>query len=260
VTAAGRGVRRARWSGVVLLAVSVLAACPGPAAAQPPAPGVPEPALRGTVEQIIRDYLREHPEVVVEALRAAEERRRAAERARVAETVQARRGELLEDPAAPVGGNPRGDVTIVEFFDSRCGYCRRAAPVVKQLLRDDPRVRVVYKELPILGPDSLEAARVALAAHRQGKYAPLHDALMAADAPVTRSSALAAAAALGLDVGRLEQDMGTAAIAEALQRNQELARALGVNGTPAFVIGAEVVPGFADLATLRRLVERARAR
>jgi protein-disulfide isomerase len=216
------------------------------------------PLSREAVEQIVRDYLIRHPEVVGNALRALEQQREVAERQRRAEALRTYQKDLTRDPAAPVAGNPDGDVTVVEFFDYRCGFCKTVLPTVQQLLREDPKVRVVYKELPILGPDSLLASRAALAARTQGKYAALHDALMAAREPLTRPTILDIARRAGLDAGRLDKDMEAPAILAQIRRNHELAEKIGINGTPAFVIGAELAPGALDLATLKRLVDQAR--
>jgi protein-disulfide isomerase len=216
------------------------------------------PLSREAVEQIVRDYLIRHPEVVGNALRALEQQREVAERQRRAEALRTYQKDLTRDPAAPVAGNPDGDVTVVEFFDYRCGFCKTVLPTVQQLLREDPKVRVVYKELPILGPDSLLASRAALAARTQGKYAALHDALMAAREPLTRPTILDIARRAGLDAGRLDKDMEAPEILAQIRRNHELAEKIGINGTPAFVIGAELAPGALDLATLKRLVDQAR--
>ena len=244
-----------KWSTAVRLAALAaglsLAASPATAAE-------PGPLSKEAVEQIVRDYLRQHPEVVVEALTEMERRRREAAQQRSREAIAARRQELVADADAPVAGSPAADVTVVEFFDYQCGYCKRAAPAVKELLRTDPRVRLVYKEFPILGEESRTAARAALAARAQGKYVELHDALMAATAPLTGAEVLRLAGAAGLDVARLEADMKAPAIRAAIDRNLALAQALGINGTPAFVIGGELVPGAAPLDELQRLVEQAR--
>lgn len=212
------------------------------------------------VERIVREYLLANPDVIVEALRGLEERQRADERQRTSLAIRAHRDELLADPDAPVGGNPQGDVTIVEFFDYRCGYCKRVAPTVTQVLRNDGQLRIVYKELPVLGPESTLAARAALAAHGQGKYMALHEALMAASGPLTPDAIMTIAGQVGVDTAKLQEDMQSPEITARLQRNHVLARALGVRGTPAFVIGDELVPGAVDLATITRLVEQARAR
>jgi protein-disulfide isomerase len=233
---------------VLLLAATLLAAAP--AAAEPPAPAA--------VEEAIRQYILDHPEVILESMRRYQVRRQEEGRQRAAAAIAAHREALLDDPAAPRGGNRQGDVTVVEFFDYRCGHCRRAAPLLRQLLAEDGGLRVVYKELPILGPESALAARVALAAHRQGKYEAVHAALMAADGPFTTAAVQAAAVAAGCDPVRLETDMAAPAIQEALDRNAELAAALGVEGTPAFVIGGALVPGTPTLEALKALIAAAR--
>jgi protein-disulfide isomerase len=248
-----RGGIRIRWGAVL---VGALAIAPGlggsPARAQ--APAVP----REAIEQVIRDYLLNHPEVIVESLRRAEQRQREAARAQARAAVQAHRRQLLEDPGSPVGGNPAGDVTVVEFFDYRCPHCRRMLPVVKALLAEDRGVRLVYKEFPILGEESVIAARAALAARGQGRYGEAHDRLMVEAGPLTRAAVLATLASIGLDAERLRADMDTPEVVALIQRELALAQALGIDGTPAFVVGGELVVGAVDLGTLRDLVNRAR--
>jgi protein-disulfide isomerase len=209
-------------------------------------------------EQRVRAYLLKNPEVIMEALQVLQERQRAAEADHLKRTIAERSEEILNDPAAPVGGNPAGDVTLVEFFDYNCPYCRRVAPTVAELEEADPDLRVVYKEFPILGPGSEFAGRAALAASRQDKYVPFHNALMAASERVTEEAVMEIAREVGLDTERLEQDMKDPAIQEAIARNLQLADALGITGTPSFVIGQEIVPGAAELGTLQDLIARAR--
>ena len=166
---------------------------------------------------------------------------------------------MLHDASSPVGGNPAGDVTIVEFFDYNCGYCKRVAPTVKALLKSDPNVRVVYKEFAILGPPSVLAAKAALAAQRQGKYVPFHEALMSSGR-ATGSTIAALARNLGMDYGKLLKDMEDPAIGKTLQRTYRLASLLGINGTPAFVIGDQVVPGAIGADAMARMVSAERAK
>lgn len=208
--------------------------------------------------QRVRDYLLKHPEVILEAVQLLQDRQQAAQADQVKQVIVARSGEIFLDPASPVGGNPNGDVTLVEFFDYNCHYCRGVAPTVAAVLQADPGVRLVYKEFPILGASSDVAARSALAAYRQGKYALLHDALMQLPQPFSEESVLATAATLGLDVERLKRDMADPAVAEAIGRNSELAAALGITGTPAFVIAGQVIPGSVDRPTLEGLIAQAR--
>lgn len=218
----------------------------------------PDPALRQQVETIIQDYLRAHPEVVVDALREMERRSRQAEAQRAVEAIKANAAALFQDPASPVGGNAKGRVTLVEFFDYQCGYCKRVAGELTKLLAADPEIRFVYKEFPILGPVSVFAAKAALAAVPQGKYAAFHEALMLTGDPLTEETVLGLAGGVGLDVGKLKTDMQSQTIAEQLAATAKLAETIGIRGTPALVTPGELYPGAADLPTLRALIARAR--
>jgi protein-disulfide isomerase len=211
-------------------------------------------------EQRVRNYLLEHPEVLVEALQRYQQQQQIDAAGQDRAAIAAHRDALLSDEAAPVGGNPEGDVTLVEFFDYNCPYCRRVAPAVLEAEQKDPQLRVVYKEFPILGPNSDYAARAALAAHRQSqeKYIELHKALMASSGVVDEARVLEAAASVGLDLGRRKAGMEDPAIAEAIARNLALAEALRITGTPGFVIGDVVFRGATDTATLAGLIKRAR--
>jgi protein-disulfide isomerase len=209
-------------------------------------------------EQRVRDFLLEHPEVIMQALQVLQERQRAADADNVKRTIAARRDEIFNDLSAPVGGNPAGDVTVVEFFDYNCPYCRRVAPTLAEVEQADANLRLVYKEFPILGAGSQFAARVALAAHKQGRYVPFHIALMRAQQPLNEHNVMKIAQAAGLDAERLRQDMQDAAIQAAIARNLQLAEALGITGTPSFVIGDQIVPGAIERRTLERLIAGAR--
>ena len=221
-------------------------------AADPPA------MTREQIETIVREYLQQHPEVITDALRAAEMKRREAAREHTGRAIASQRDALLNDSTSPVAGAATGDVTVVEFFDYACPHCKNVAGIVKQLMRDDPKVRVVYKELPILGEGSVVAARAALAAREQGKYLEMHDALMAEKAGPTEASVMAAAAKVGLDVARLKTDMEKPAVLEAIQKNYALAQSIGLSGTPAFVVGDDFAPGAVPLARLKEMVAKAR--
>lgn len=209
-------------------------------------------------EERVRTYLLENPEVIAEALQRLQERRRVAERSEVQSIIKATADELLRDPASPVGGNPDGDATLVEFFDYNCPYCRKMGPVMVELEALDPKLRIVYKEFPILGPNSTAAAKVALAVHRQGKYTEFHKAMMQAQGSADEASALEVAQKLGLDMERLKQDMNAPDIQAAIDRNLALAQALRINGTPSFVIGDQIIPGQTILRVLQEQIERAR--
>ncbi len=209
-------------------------------------------------ERRVRDYLLKNPEVIVEAVQRLEARRYATEESEVQAVLKSRADEVFRDPASPVVGNPDGDVTVVEFFDYNCPYCRKVAGVVQEVEAGDSQLRFVYKEFPILGPNSVFAAKAALAAHRQGRYAEFHKALMQARGAADQTSVVRMAAELGLDETRLKADMADPAIQSALDRNLDLARALRIAGTPGFVVGDEILRGATDVGTLRKLVDKAR--
>ena len=158
-----------------------------------------------------------------------------------------------------MGGNPDGDVTLVEFFDYRCGYCKQFAPLLTSIMKQDPKLRVVYKEFPVLGPDSFRAAQAALAARDQGYYLEFHEALMAADAPLTDKAVMTVARAVGLDVDRLKRDMETPKVLNILGNNHRLAEALAIDGTPTLIVGDSIVRGAIPMADLAALIARARS-
>jgi protein-disulfide isomerase len=206
----------------------------------------------------VRRYLTENPEVIVEAMQRYEARRAVAARDEIKIALAEHEVALLRDPASPVGGNPQGDVTLVEFSDYNCPYCRRVAPVLAEAEAADPMLRIVYKEIPILGPDSVYAAKAALAADRQGKYMAFHRALMSAKGVAAEGLILAIAAKLGLEVARLKADVEDPAIQAAIDRNLALSRALRITGTPSFVVGSEIARGAIDLEAMQALIREAR--
>jgi protein-disulfide isomerase len=218
------------------------------------------PEQRQAVESIIHDYLLQHPEVPIEAIRAAEEKVKTEAGEKAKQALVARRSEIFDDPGTPVGGNPKGDVTLVEFFDYRCPYCKQVQPRLQELLAGDRELRIAYKEFPILGPVSVVAARAALAAQRQGKYAAFHNAMMAASGQITEDTVYQVAGAVGLDADRLKRDMASPQIDAGLKANHALAEALDITGTPGFVIGDQIVPGAIELSSLRDLVAGARGK
>ncbi|MDJ0608977.1 MAG: DsbA family protein [Kiloniellales bacterium] len=211
------------------------------------------------IREIVREYLIEHPEVIVEAINVYQERQRVAAKERQQQAVVALQSALAEDPDAPVLGNPDGDVMVVEFFDYNCGYCKTVAEGIRQTIAEDPGIRLVMKEFPILGPDSQFAARAALAAAEQDRYEELHFALMTAPGRLNQQKVMSVAGSLGLDLDKLRRDMNKPEVDAALRRNFELAEGLEITGTPAFVIGSQVFPGALNMETLRQVVAEARA-
>jgi protein-disulfide isomerase len=218
------------------------------------------PRQTQAIQDIVRQLLRDNPEILVEAIQALRSKQEAAEKNRVLNALKDRRGDLERDANSPVAGNPNGDVTVVEFFDYRCGYCKRVHPAIADLLKTDKKIRLVYKEFPILGPESLVASRAAIAAFKinPAKYAAYHDALMMARGNLTPDKVLAIAAEVGLDAKAVAKRMDEPDIAKIIAANAMLAEDLGISGTPAFVIGNQLVPGAVDLDTLKKLVAEAR--
>lgn len=244
-------LRNAVLAGALALAASA-------ASAQQAPPGFTD-AQRAEIVGILRDALRSDPSILREALEGLElaerREREGAGRAAIAANAEA----LFRDPADPAIGNPQGAVTVVEFFDPRCGYCKRMIPVVEELLRRQRDVRWVMKDFPILGPTSVLASRALLAAQKQGKYAELHDAVMKLREEPAEPVLKREAERAGLDWARLKRDMDDPAVQRRLDANGRLAQALQIQGTPAMVVGGTLVPGAVDLATLERLVAEARA-
>lgn len=214
--------------------------------------------LPGDFDSRARRYLLANPDVIVEAVDLLESSRNASEANEVTANLAARRNDVFNNPASPVGGNAQGEVTLVEFFDYNCPYCRLAAPLLDQLQKDDPGLRLVYKEFPILGPGSTFAARAALASHLQGKYLAYHQAMMTHKGAITETSTLQIAAATGLDLEKLQLDMQMPEVAAEIDANFALADALRLSGTPAFVAGDVVVRGLIDLEAMKQLIVQAR--
>jgi protein-disulfide isomerase len=216
-----------------------------------------DPAPPGSIDTQIEQYIRAHPEVIEQSLQALEAKREAEEKARQRVALRKRQNDLLHDPSSPVSGNPNGEVTLVEFYDYRCGFCKRAAGAVTQLQKDDPRVRVVYKDFPILGEASELAAKAALAAHQQGKHQAFHEAVLASTNEMSKEELLRIAGDVGLDPAQLEADMTNPEWERMIERNRALAKDLGLTGTPGFIVGTELAPGALDLKGLKELIARA---
>ena len=215
------------------------------------------PAQRSEIVRILREALVKDPSILRDAVEALQVSEKQTE-AETARAMLAANQASLIDPADPVAGNPDGNVTIVEFFDTRCGYCKRLEAPMAELLKGDQQIRLVYKDLPVLGPASVLGAKALIAAQRQGRYEALRNALMHTDIPHTKDTIRAEAVRLGLDWPRLSQDMDAPETEARIQKNLRLAAALGIQGTPAMVIGDTLIPGAVDLAELQRAVAGAR--
>jgi protein-disulfide isomerase len=211
--------------------------------------------------EFMRAYLLDHPEILNDAMRALGERQAAEKAAKTAQALHEHKHELLSDPMNPIGGNPDGELTVVEFFDYNCRYCRAAGPVVTELLQGNPDVRFVYKEFPTLAPTSRFAARAALAAGRQSQklYAAFHDALLKAEGPLSEDGVVQIAGSAGVDVDRMRAEMEDRTINESIDRNIQLARAIGVTATPTFVIGDTLLAGAKPLPEMESAIAEARS-
>lgn len=240
-----------------LMFCGILGFLPGLTNAESP-PTPPDPAFQQAVEQVVEQYLRSHPEVIEQSLRILQAKRQTEERQRTRKVIATKQTELLNDPGSPASGNLDGDVTVVEFFDYRCGYCKRVAGTVTQLQQDDPNIRVVYKDYPILGEASELASRAALASKVQDKHLAFHEALLASKQELTQDSIFSIASEVGLDTERLNTDMQAPTIQAIIERNRKLARELGINGTPGFIVGTELAPGALGLKELKNLIRQVR--
>jgi len=212
------------------------------------------------IEQIVRDYLTNHPDVLIDALQAADDKLKGEAHDKAAKALVDRKKEVFDDPNSPIAGNPKGDVTLVEFFDYRCPYCKQVEPALEKLVAEDRQLKLVYKEFPVLGPESDVAAHVALAAKKQGKYDIFHRAMMAVPGRIDEAAIYKVAASVGLDIDRLKQDVKSADVAAQLKANAALGNDLRIDGTPAFIIGDTIVPGAMSLDAMRQQIANARGK
>ncbi len=217
------------------------------------------PAQKTEIQSIMKEYLVSNPAVLEEALAALQLKLQNDERNRQATAITSNLEKLQATNVVPAGGNPAGDVTVVEFFDYRCGYCRSMAKTVDEFLATDSKVRLVFREFPILGPVSVTASKAALASAAQGKYPAFHNALMSGTRQLsTDEDVYAVAASVGLDLTRLKADMESQAVKDELASNFQLAESMGIRGTPAFVIGGQMFPGALAIDGLKNAVSQAR--
>jgi len=211
------------------------------------------------VQELVLETILANPEVVMQAVAILEQRQADVDETAKAEVLSNQRVMLERDPNAPVLGNPDGDVTVVEFFDYNCPYCKRAMVQVKGLIDADSDVRLVYREWPILGDGSVFASKAALAARKQGKYEEFHWTMMALKGRAEEASVLRVAKEVGLDIEQLRRDMEAPEVEEHIATSMRLSQSLGFNGTPSFVIGDALVPGYVEQSALAEYVSQARA-
>lgn len=219
------------------------------------------------IEKIVRDYLVNNPEVLVEAARALQQKERAIQMKQVKKVIKRNADKLFNSLNSQVLGNPNGNVTLVEFYDHQCGYCKQVSSMINDLIKTDKNLRVVLKEFPIFGATSEYAAKAVLAARKQGKYKVLHEALLKTRQPLTQESVLKIAKKAGVDTKRLVKDIRDPLIARQLKENITLANDLGLSGTPAFIVASYppskdmkyfFVPGVPSEAMIKGLIKSAR--
>ncbi|KQP33702.1 disulfide bond formation protein DsbA [Methylobacterium sp. Leaf104] len=250
-----------------LLSATILAGTLGAAVAQTTptqtTPGQTAPAAvfsdpqRQAIEGIIKDYLVRNPEVLQEAIAEGERRQQETQKLAQSAALKESREALVNSPHGVVAGNPNGDVTLVEFFDYNCGYCRKALTDIQALIKGDPKLRVVLKDFPVLGAESLEASKIALAAKQQlkgDKIFEFHTKLLESKGRVNGERALAVGKEMGLDVARLTKDAQGPEVKAALSENVGLGDKLGLSGTPAFIIGDEIIPGAVGIEPIRKTI------
>ncbi|MBT4770220.1 MAG: DsbA family protein [Rhodospirillaceae bacterium] len=211
-----------------------------------------------SVRRIVRELLREKPEIVGEALRALMAREQLAETEKQQMNLKARAAEIFDDPGSPVSGNPEGNVTIAEFYDYNCPYCKKSHADLMAMISEDGNIRFVHKEYPILGPGSLFAAKAALAARKQEKYEVFQSALMDYPGKLDDWSVMDVAADAGLNVSQLEKDMEDPLLDADLARIRALAKSLGIDGTPAYIINDRLIPGAVPIKSIQEIVAELR--
>ena len=219
------------------------------------------PDQRKAVVDLIRETLMKNPEIIQEALIELEKRNTVAQAEAQQNAVKSEQARLVDPKTSAVVGNPQGDVTLVEFMDYNCGFCKRAMEDVRTLAKDDPKLKVVIKDFPILGPDSVEASRVAVAAMSQlqgPKYFEFHNRLMGSKGRVNGATALGIARELGADVEKLKKEMDSPATRAVIEDTVALGDRLGLTGTPAFIVGNEVVFGAVGAPALKQKIEAVR--
>src|SRR5207249_2609443 len=217
---------------------------------------------RREIERIVKDYLLSNPELLQDVMNELEKRQATAEAEKHRASVKEHSAALFSSPRQVTLGNPQGDVTVVEFFDYNCGYCKRAMNDMLDLLKSDGKLKFVLKEFPVLGEGSVQAAQVAAAARMQDKsgkkYLEFHQKLLGGRGQADKARALAAAKDVGLDVAQIEKDMTSDEVKATIEESFKLADALGLNGTPSYVVGNDVVVGAVGLNSLKEKVNAAR--
>jgi protein-disulfide isomerase len=241
------------------LGALVALSAPAPAFAQNAEPAKTGGSVltRGDVEAIVRDFITQNPQLILTSVDAYQQRTMQEQQTAA---VEMNKDRLFRNERSPFIGNEKGDVTIVEFFDYNCGYCKKVLPELQALAKEDPNVKIVFKELPILGPSSELAAKWALAAHRQSKYFEFHSLLMKHQGQINADVLTRLATEAGLNVDKARQDAEGTDVLISLEQNRSLAGQMNINGTPAFVLGEEIIPGALPISEMKVKIQALRAK
>ncbi len=221
-----------------------------------PAHAADAPLTKDDVNKIVHDYIMEHPEDILKSVQEYQDRMTKERQT----TAMKENSKDLFDEDTPMVGNPKGDVTVVEFFDYNCGYCKKSFPDIKKLIDGDKNIRFLFKDFPILGANSEKAAKWAFAAHKQNKYFEFHQAMMNNHLPINDELLEKIAKSAGMDIAAAKAYTEGADALVLIERNRTLGSNMGIRGTPAFIIGDQVIPGAADYDTLKKTVEEVRAK
>jgi len=236
------------------IAAAMLLAFPAVAPAQSFSPD-----QKHEIESIVKDYLVAHPEVLQEVMAALDKKTQEADAAKARTTILSNKATLFDSPHQVVLGNPNGNITLVEFFDYNCAYCKRALPDMMKLIQTDPNIKFVLKEFPVLGDHSVEAAHVAVAVRMQdptgAKYIEFHQKLLGGRGAADGARALAVAKELGFDMERLQKDMNSPEVTTTINEDIKLADSLGINGTPSYIVGGELVVGAVGYDELKQKID-----
>lgn len=253
MTITGECMKTFAFKSLILLIIGCFAATAQAAA--------PKQLTEDDVVAIVKRVIKEQPELIITSLQSMKEHEQASQMQKSKDAIKTNLPALTKNPMAPTGGNPNGDVTVIEFFDYHCGYCKRMLPVMKQLIDEDKKVKVVFKELPILSEDSRTAAQAAIAVNRIApkKYFDYHTKLMAHNGSFTEENLASYAVDLGIDKSAFTKSFNDPKVATYLNEVMDLARVMDIQGTPAIIIGTQFFPGATDLASIKAAIAQQRS-
>ncbi len=231
-----------------------------PSAASAPVSSNFTAAQSQEIEKIIADYLTKHPEIVMNSFQAGMAQQQKEAIVKMEKAVAENKDKIFNNPATPVSGNPKGATSLVVFLDPNCGYCKKFHKELETLVSTNKDVKIIYKDIPIMGPASVMAVKAMLAAKEQGKYDQFQKVVFSSDKPLTKKQLLKLASSVDIDTKKLEADMKTKEIQTLIDQDLELAKVIGINGTPTLIIGEKkVVPGYVSAEELKKMLQESTA-